>query len=229
MNGGASWSRLSPELSLGSVQAVAINPQNPNTLYVGTAPDHNGGGGVLKSTDGGMTWVGTGLTMSNVHALAIDPQNPSIVYAGTDGGVFKTFDGGANWSAINSGLTALSVSTLTINALNSITLYAGTYAGGVFEMTDHTPQLSIDAAQYCVGTPWNLKLSNAPPGNRSNLFGTSNGRPWEIADWRKTDASGGISEKGTFAEGTEGQHTLHLETTDSSSNPVSFAVASCKP
>ena len=43
-------------------------------------------------------------------ALAINPTSPSTVYAGTDaGGVFKSTNGGASWSAVIHGLTNLDV------------------------------------------------------------------------------------------------------------------------
>jgi len=58
--------------------------------------------------DGGLTWSRTGLaTTGFVRALAIDPSDPNTLYAGTTGGVFKSTNGGANWSAANNGLTNL--------------------------------------------------------------------------------------------------------------------------
>ena len=54
------------------------------------------------STDGGEDWraVNTGLTDTRVHALAIDPMTPATLYAGTyGGGVFKSTNGGGDWSA----------------------------------------------------------------------------------------------------------------------------------
>ena len=38
--------------------------------------------------------------------LVIDPVNPGTVYAGTANGVFKSTDGGANWTGVNPGLPA---------------------------------------------------------------------------------------------------------------------------
>ena len=71
-----------------------------------------------------------------VHALAIDPVTPTTLYAGTDGGgVFKSTDGGGNWSAINTGLTNTYVYALAIDPVTPTTLYAGTY-DGVFKSTD---------------------------------------------------------------------------------------------
>jgi hypothetical protein len=67
-----------------------------------------------------------------VTALAINPVTPSTLYAGTDGGVFKSTDGGASWTAVN---TNSYVQALAINPKIPSTLYAGT-GDGAFESTD---------------------------------------------------------------------------------------------
>jgi photosystem II stability/assembly factor-like uncharacterized protein len=68
-----------------TVSTLAVDPQNPRTVYAGTY-----GRGVFKTTDGGTSWsaVNSGLTTLSVNSLAIDPQNPNTIYAGTGGGVF---------------------------------------------------------------------------------------------------------------------------------------------
>jgi photosystem II stability/assembly factor-like uncharacterized protein len=60
----------------------------------------------VKSTDGGVTWnaADAGLSYVDVHTVAIDPVTPSRIYAGMAGAgasvpVFKSVDGGANWSS----------------------------------------------------------------------------------------------------------------------------------
>ena len=73
--------------------------------------------------------------MPSVRALAIDPQTPSTLYAGTGNGVFRSTDGGASWTAVNSGLTSLAIDTLAIDPQNPSTVFAGTSGGGVFSTT----------------------------------------------------------------------------------------------
>src|SRR3989449_11713344 len=52
-------------------------------------------------------WTTNGPHSETINALAIDPQTPTTLYAGTSGhGVFKSTDGGGNWSAVNTGLTS---------------------------------------------------------------------------------------------------------------------------
>ena len=69
-------------------------------------------------------WTSHGPHGGNVHALAIDPITPSTLYAGTGGGVFKSTDAGATWSAANTGLTN-AVDALAIDPVTPSTLYAG--------------------------------------------------------------------------------------------------------
>ena len=67
--------------------------------------------------------------------MAVGPATPRTVYAGRGGGgVFKSTNGGATWSAVNTGLTNTDVYTLAIDPITPTTLYAGTWGGGVFDM-----------------------------------------------------------------------------------------------
>jgi hypothetical protein len=75
-----------------------------------------------------------------VLSLTIDPTTPTTVYAGTwNGGVFKTTDGGAHWTAMNTGLTSgdaeCYVRALAVDPAQPATVYAGT-VWGVFRTTD---------------------------------------------------------------------------------------------
>jgi hypothetical protein len=99
----------------------------------------------------------------------------------------------------------------------------------VFKIVDNTPVLSLDSAQYCVGSSWNLKVSNAATNTSIRLLGTSNAQSWEIRDWRKTDGDGNWSEAGEFAAGTEGRYFLSVDIDEALSNIVSFVVSNCRP
>jgi photosystem II stability/assembly factor-like uncharacterized protein len=80
-------------------------------------------------------WTCNGPEGGRIQALATDPVTPSTLYAGTDaGGVFKSTNGGAAWSAVNSGLTDYYGSALAIDPVIPNTLYAGTGGGSVFAM-----------------------------------------------------------------------------------------------
>src|SRR5204863_420687 len=104
-----SWTSNGPTGEL--VEALAIDPSTPTTLYAGTL------GGVFKSTDAGGSWtaITTGLTNLEVQAIAIDPSTPTTLYAGTGGGMFKSTDAGGSWTAMNAGLSNLDVQAIAIN------------------------------------------------------------------------------------------------------------------
>ncbi len=137
---GANWNQLTNGLPFSGfdawVNALAIYPLSPNTIYVLTND------GPYKSTDGGATWnaANTGLADAfGFFALALNPLNADILYVGTDLGVFKSTDGGTSWNPANNGNSGLNtrwVNTLVIDPLNPTTLYAGTDGLGVFKSTD---------------------------------------------------------------------------------------------
>ncbi|MFO0589624.1 MAG: hypothetical protein U0441_18950 [Polyangiaceae bacterium] len=84
--------------------AIAVNPTDTLTIYVGTAV-----GGVWKSTDGGKTWtpMGDGAPSLAIGAIAVDPRIEKLwvgsgsgePYSGPSGrGLYFTKDGGKTWS-----------------------------------------------------------------------------------------------------------------------------------
>jgi photosystem II stability/assembly factor-like uncharacterized protein len=132
-DGGSSWTAANSGLPGGAVSSIAIDAQNPATLYIGLSWGENiNRTGVFKSIDGGTSWkqLSPGLPEGTYFgSLAIDPRDSSTVYSGTGRGVFRSTDGGENWSAVNSGLSGISVSSLAIDPQDPNSVYAGTEAG----------------------------------------------------------------------------------------------------
>lgn len=98
-----------------SIGAVAVDQSNPDVVWVGTGESNmrntvSVGNGIYKTTDGGENWVFMGLAESeHISKVVIHPTNPNIVYAAVPGkvveqfserGLYKTTDGGKNWSRI---------------------------------------------------------------------------------------------------------------------------------
>src|SRR6266550_3128624 len=86
-NGGATFKPVFDKYCM-SIGAIAIDPKNPNTIYVAApGPLWSNGTqrGLFKSTDGGQTWKK--ILYINEKAgcadVAIDPSNPDIIYAST--------------------------------------------------------------------------------------------------------------------------------------------------
>jgi hypothetical protein len=108
-NSGASWQCLTENLRLPGlgINDVAIDPTDHNTIYIATGISRGGsyGLGVLKTTNGGMSWTTNDLTFNPssgqalgiTQKIVIDPNSPNIIYALVDDKVFKSTDGGATW------------------------------------------------------------------------------------------------------------------------------------
>jgi len=95
-------------ISSGRLTALAVDPTDANTVYIGGA-----NGGVWKTTDGGTTWtsISDSLPTQSVGAIAIAPESRKILYVGTGEantnadsyygyGVFRSGNGGQTWSKV---------------------------------------------------------------------------------------------------------------------------------
>ncbi len=106
-NSGTSWSIVGTDfLSSIGVSDVAIDPGNTNIMYIATGDGDAGDTyslGVLKSTDGGATWNTTGLSWSVTQTrrcsrIIMHPSNSQLLICATSNGIWRTTDGGVNWT-----------------------------------------------------------------------------------------------------------------------------------
>lgn len=115
VNGGVTWEPVFENQSTVSMGDVAIDPNDPETIWVGTGEQNNVrssqfGDGVYKSTDGGETWQHMGLEGSrHIGRVLIHPDDPDTVYIAALGslwgpneerGLFRTTDGGETWQRL---------------------------------------------------------------------------------------------------------------------------------
>ena len=72
-------------------------------------------------------FAGSPTVSGRVTALAVDPTNSSVVYLGSaEGGVWKTSNGGANWSAVTDFQPSLAIGSIAVAPSNPSVIYAGT-------------------------------------------------------------------------------------------------------
>src|SRR5882762_1204571 len=124
-DGGKTWTSLGLAETQ-QISRVRVHPTNPDIVWVGAqghAYGPNAERGVFKTTDGGKTW--RKLLFRNdstgISDLVPDPSSSTVLYAafwqaqrkpwqlisgGAGGGIFKSSDGGENWTELthNSGL-----------------------------------------------------------------------------------------------------------------------------
>ncbi|SMD42266.1 Sortilin, neurotensin receptor 3 [Aquiflexum balticum DSM 16537] len=111
-NSGTTWTPVFDAQASYSIGTVALDPRNPEVVWVGTGENVSGrhvgwGDGVYKSMDGGATWQQMGLKNSeHIGRILIDPRNSEVVYVAAEGplwssggerGLYKTKDGGKTW------------------------------------------------------------------------------------------------------------------------------------
>lgn len=114
-NGGTSWSCIFNNEAVSSVGSIALDPQNPDVIWLGTGEgnprnSNTGGAGIYRSPDGGKSWKLMGLEETRyIHRILVHPYNPNIIYVAAignpwadskDRGVYKSIDGGKNWELI---------------------------------------------------------------------------------------------------------------------------------
>lgn len=133
-NGGLSWAPSSRGLFGLSTDSVAVNPQDPATLWAVANTV------LFKSTNRGQTWArirpGPGTGDLRATRVAVDPVNPATVYVMLpNGDLRRTHDGGQTWEvATNPGVTPFGNAGIVFDPQAPSTIYA---AGiGIAKSTD---------------------------------------------------------------------------------------------
>ncbi|MFT7071187.1 MAG: photosystem II stability/assembly factor-like uncharacterized protein, partial [Patiriisocius sp.] len=142
VNSGTTWTPIFDDQSTFAIGAVAIDPINHNTIWVGTGEDVGGrhiayGDGVYKSTDAGITWKNMGLKDSqHVSRIIVHPENSNVIWVaaqgplwnkGGDRGLYKSIDGGETWNKTLGNSEWTGVTELVMDHKNPNTLYAATW------------------------------------------------------------------------------------------------------
>ncbi|HLF62760.1 MAG TPA: hypothetical protein VI603_03370 [Saprospiraceae bacterium] len=105
-NNASTWEPLTDGLPSIGVSGIVINPQDPDIMYLLTG-DGDGGHkfsiGVLKSMDGGVTWLPTGLTFNTTetirgYKILMHPDDPDTVFVAASNGIWRTLNGGDDWT-----------------------------------------------------------------------------------------------------------------------------------
>lgn len=142
INNGTTWDCVFENESSISIGDIALDPNDANTLWVGTGEANNQrssywGDGIYKSTDGGETWTNKGLPDSgHIGRIVISPDDSDTVYVAVAGhlythnaerGLYKTTDGGESWELVLHVSDAVGVIDVVLDPVEPDTIYAASY------------------------------------------------------------------------------------------------------
>ncbi len=165
------------------------NTEIESLAVIGTNLFTGGAGGVFRSTDSGASWIATnnglaytinGFSSSDVQVLeVIGANSPSpMLFAGTGGGVFRSTDNGANWTAMNNGLTHKDVSCFAVSNPNSSspTLFAGTLTNEIYRSSNNGASwIMVDSIAYSGNNDFGAALCVS---GTNVYFGSGQGISW---------------------------------------------------
>lgn len=178
LNNGISWTPVFDHQGSYSIGALALDPKNSATLWVGTGEANSQrsvsyGDGIYRTDDAGKTWKNLGLkTSQHIARIAIDPRDSNIVYvaaqgplwsAGAERGLYKTTDGGRTWTKVLSVSENTGVTDVAIDPRHPDTLIAAAYQRRRHQWTliDGGPESAIYRSTDA-GATW-VKITSGVP------------------------------------------------------------------
>lgn len=142
VDGGLSFESVFQNGSSSAIGAIAIDPANPQLLYIGTGepfPRNTAdyGDGVWRSSDGGKHWTHLGLRSSgSIAKIAVDPANPKVLLVAavghefapsTERGIYRSTDGGAHFTRVLFVNATTGGSDVAFDPRRPNVAYAGTF------------------------------------------------------------------------------------------------------
>lgn len=207
-DGGNHWVDLDFHGNWGNLHAVAVDPRDPSTVYVGAGTHQStfasDGDGIYKSTNGGKRWRRLSIGTIQVFDLLIPRSQPDVLYAGTARGVFKSEDGGDTWVTANDGIAVPGVTDAQVTQLLTDpsvpdVLYARTQdPGPLFKSDDagdswHQVNASVHTVALSESSPGTLYIAKGPePDPAGGVI------DYGFAVWRSSNGGQTWTEMGTF-------------------------------
>ena len=141
-NAGATWTPVFDEQPSYSIGDVALDPSNPDVVWVGTGENVSGrhvawGDGVYRSRDAGNTWDAVGLEAAeHIGKILVDPRDGHVVFVAAEGplwspggdrGLYRTSDGGESWDQVLVVDDDTGVTDVEFHPENPDVIYAATF------------------------------------------------------------------------------------------------------
>ncbi|WP_282125323.1 T9SS type A sorting domain-containing protein [Marinifilum flexuosum] len=179
IDGAENWTNLSDDLTNLSVNALVMATSNHNIIYAGTGESFPGsaqnlGNGIWKSTDRGVSWsqlanTATDKNFGYINRLFVNPINADIVIAATETGIFKSVNGGTDWSQVYE--STRGVEDLAAYPEARDTIFAGENSRGILRTINGGESWELFSKGLSAGTRYEVAVS---PVDRNFVFTSVN-------------------------------------------------------
>ena len=141
LDAGLSWLPMgNGQLNSIGVTDIAFHPSDPDRLWIATGDGDFGDTrsiGIWTSSDAGQSWTSTGLDWApfmgrTLHRILIHPENPDTLWTASSLGLYRSLNGGDNWTRTLVG----NIASLEMDPSDPHHLIAGAFGNQVFETHD---------------------------------------------------------------------------------------------
>ena len=245
-NSGTTWTPVFDAQASYSIGTVALDPNNPEVVWVGTGENVSGrhvgwGDGVYKSMDGGATWQQMGLKNSeHIGKILIDPRDSDVVYVAAEGplwssggerGLYKTKDGGKTWQFILEIDADTGVTDAEFDPSNPDVIYAAAYQrrrktwallgggpkSGIYKSMDGGESWRMINTGLPQGDMGKIGLA-VTPANPQVVYATIEADNANKGFYRSTDKGESWQKRNSYISGGTGPH-YYQEIEASPTNP----------
>ncbi len=233
-NAGTTWTPVFDDQPSYSIGSVAIDPHQPDVIWVGTGENVSGrhvawGTGLYRSRNGGRTWENVGLEASeHIGKILIRPDDSNTILVSSEGplwssggerGVFMTRDGGETWSNVLSIDEDTGVTDIEFDPSNPNTVYAAAYqrrrhiwglmAGGensgIWKSTDGGETWREITTGLPSGDMGKIGLA-VTPADPDLVYATIEANDAERGFYRSTDKGESWEKRNSYISGGTGPH-----------------------
>ena len=245
-NAGITWQAIFDDKPSYSIGDVAIDPNNPNIVWIGTGENVSGrhvgwGDGVYKSMDSGKTWKNMGLKESeHIGKIMVDPRNSDVVFVAAEGplwssggerGLYKSIDGGKSWSLVLEIDENTGVTDIEFDPSNPDIVYAAAYQrrrqtwsflgggpkSGIYKSLDNGSSWRQVKTGLPSGDVGKIGLG-VTPANNDLVYATIEAADQEKGLYRSMDKGESWEKRSSYISGGTGPH-YYQELAVSSENP----------
>ena len=197
---GNTWKNIGLS-DVGQIGAVEIHPDDPNNILVaaiGQPFKKNNERGLYHSKDGGKSWKNILFLSDSIGIVDVEyaPDNPNIIYAAswraerkpwtiisgsTNGGAYKSVDGGDNWEKINIGIEAEYIGKIDIAVSKSnpdrlfLMVEASDGKGGLYKSENRGDTFEhMNNREELVNRPFYYLNVESNPLNSDILYSSAN-------------------------------------------------------